>query len=157
MQHFMDLLFNYIMKSDIVGYLWLVAGILLLAGELATPGLFVFIAFAGGCGLAAVSAFYNFSFFIQCLALGGGTLVSFIVLRWFFASRDSAHAAPTNMYALTGARALVTRPISPSKRGYVQVMGEEWCARSDDETVFQKGTVVHIVRVEGNGLIIERK
>ena len=157
MQHFMNLLSNYIMTSDIVGYLWLVTAVLLLAGELATPGLFVFIAFAGGCALAATSAFYNFSFVAQCIALGGGTLVSFIVLRWLFASRDKAHEAPTNVYALTGARALVTRPISPDKRGYVQVMGGEWCVRGEDESVFEPGTVVHIVRVEGNGLVIERK
>ncbi len=157
MQHFMSLLVNYGMRSDIAGYLWLLAAVMLLAGELATPGLFVFIAFAGGCALAATSAFYNFSFLVQCLTLGGGTLVSFILLRWLFASRDRAHAAPTNVYALTGARALVTRPISPDKRGYVQVMGEEWCARGEDESVFEPGTVVHIVRVEGNGLVIERK
>ncbi len=157
MQHFMTLLVNYTTRSDVAGFLWLVAGVLLLAGELATPGLFVFIAFAGGCALASASAFYQYSLVAQCLCLGAGTLISFIILRRLFAARVALHDAPTNVYALTGARALVTKSIKPGKRGYVQVMGEQWCARSVDESTFEKGTVVHVLRVVGNGLIIERK
>ena len=156
MHYFMNLLVNYNMTSDIAGYLWLLSGVLLLAGELATPGLFVFIAFAGGCTLAAASAFHSYSLVFQCYALAAGTLASFLVLRWYFASRDKAGEAPTNVYALTGARAMVTRPIRPYQRGYVQVKGEEWCARSEDHSVFEPDTVVRIVRVEGNNLVIER-
>ncbi len=156
MQHFMSLFVNYTMTSDIAGYLWLLAGVLLLAGELTTPGLFVFIAFAGGCALASVSAFHSYSLVFQCGALAAGTLASFLVLRSCFASRDKAHAAPTNVYALAGARAMVTKPIKPHQRGYVQVRGEQWCARSEDSSVFEPDTVVRIVRVEGNNLVIER-
>ncbi len=156
MQHFMNLLVNYNMTSDIAGYLWLLAGIMLLAGELTTPGLFVFIAFAGGCTLASVSAFHSYSLVFQCGALAVGTFSSFLVLRRYFAAREKAHAAPTNVYALTGARALVTKPIKPHQRGYVQVRGEQWCARSEDHSVFEPDTVVRIVRVEGNNLVIER-
>ena len=156
MQHFMNLFVNYNMTSDTVGYLWLVAGVLLLAGELITPGLFVFIAFAGGCALASVSAFHNYSTVLQCGALAVGTFSSFLVLRRYFAARGLARDEPTNVYALAGARALVTKPIKPHKRGYVQVRGEQWCARSEDSSVFEPDTVVRIVRVEGNNLVIER-
>ena len=50
-------------------YFWLVLAIFFLFTEIATPGLFVFVAFAVGSVAAAVAAFFGYSLFVQCWSL----------------------------------------------------------------------------------------
>lgn len=135
-----------------LGYVWLIVGLCLLMFEVGTPGLFIFLSLACGTFCAAVGAFLYHSIIIQCWIATGGTLVSFIMLKYFFAGRK--RSTPTNVNALIGQEGTVTETIEPRKTGRVKVRGEEWQALCHEPHVLQKGTLVKIIRIEGNKLIV---
>jgi membrane protein implicated in regulation of membrane protease activity len=135
------------------GYFWLIAGLVLLTLEVGTPGLFIFLSLACGTFVAALSAFCNVSLFVQCWLALGGALISFVILKYFFVGKKQ-HCI-TNVQALIGQEAVVIEPIEPRKAGRIKVKGEEWQALCVDPHILQKGTIVKIVRIEGNKLIVK--
>jgi membrane protein implicated in regulation of membrane protease activity len=138
--------------ASYLGYLWLIAGLLLLLLEVGTPGLFVFLSLACGAFVAAITAFCGMSLFTQCWAAIGGALISFVILKYFFVGKKQRFA--TNIHALIGQEAVVIETIEPRKIGRVKVKGEAWPALCREPHILQKGTIVKIVRIEGNKLIV---
>jgi len=145
----MNALFGF---EEYIGYLWLIAGIFLLLLEVGTPGLFVFISLSLGAFIGAATAFLELSFALQCWAALVGALISFGLLKYFFTNQKPHR---TNIAALLGQEALVTEVIEPRQIGRVKVKGEEWQAQCENHhTVLHKGSVVKIIRSEGNKLIV---
>ncbi|MFA5306243.1 MAG: NfeD family protein [Candidatus Babeliales bacterium] len=136
-----------------LGYLWLIAGLFLLMFEVGTPGLFIFLSLACGAFSAAVGAFMHTSIITQCWTAAGGTSLSFIILKYFFAGRKQY--TPTNVNALIGQEGTVTETIEPRKTGRVKIRGEEWQAVCLEPQILQKGTLVKVIRIEGNKLIVK--
>jgi len=148
-------MFNFIENFVI----WLVIAILLLFAELSTPGLFFFISFALGALCAAVLAYFSFSLITQCVV---GLLISiilFLIMRKYLKHKKLSevfYGTPhTNIDALINEKGIVLRSMAPHKTGSVKIGGETWRARSEGGNVLQKGTVVFVVRIEGNTVIVK--
>lgn len=64
----------------------------------------------------------------------------------------------TNADRCIGAEAIVTEEINNlESTGQVKVVGNIWTARSIDDSVIEKGTVVIVERMEGVKLIVQNK
>ncbi len=142
------------LTADHLGYTWLIAGILIMLLEIGTPGLFFFLSLACGTFLAALGAFLDLSLFSQCWLVVIGSVLSFMLLKSVIANKKKT-APKTNVDALIGEEALVIQTIEPRGTGRVKVKGEEWPAVADQHTILQKGTLVHIVRIDGNKLLVK--
>jgi membrane protein implicated in regulation of membrane protease activity len=140
--------------SNYLGYAWLITGILLLSLEVSTPGLFYFISFAIGSCCAALAAFLDYAFEIQCAVAIVTALLSLWIMRSCIKTTSSKVLLKTNSDALVGQQAVVINVIEPHKKGRVKVNGEEWPAIAQGGVILQKGTLVTIVAIEGNKLLV---
>jgi len=137
-------------------YVWLVIALILLVSELSTPGLFFFIAFAGGSVAAAAAAWFEYGLAVQCIVLLCASALSFVLLKWKYAAVvRHGGSAKTNVDALAGQEAVVLEEISHLNKGRVRIRGEVWPAKIDEkQKCIKKGEVVRIVRIEGNSVIV---
>lgn len=142
--------------------IWVVAAIILLIGEVLTPG-FVLACFALACIPPAIIALRSaFSFQIQLAAFAVSAVLVFFFLRpamlRFFSSRESRR--PSNADALIGQVGIVVRelPADGVSGGYVKVDGKEWWAFLESGQVNEDlpvGTHVRILSVGGASIIVE--
>jgi membrane protein implicated in regulation of membrane protease activity len=130
---------------------WLVLGLLLILGELVTPGGFYIIFF--GVGALAVGALASLEFAgppwmqfvlfsltsVACLALFRTRL-----LRWV--QVDPQQPA---VDALVGEVAVATGPLDLGAVGKVELRGTSWSARNVSNGVIAAGTRCRVLRVEG--------
>ena len=144
----------FLLTTDYLGYAWLIAGILIMLLEIGTPGLFFFLSLACGAFLAALGAFLGMSLFNQCWLVVIGSVLSFMLLKSFITNKKKSDQK-TNIDALVGQEATVIQTIEPRSIGRVKVKGEEWPAVAAHNTILQPGTLVHIVRIEGNKLLVK--
>lgn len=142
-----------------VGYFWIVVAILFLFAELNTPGLFFFISFAVGALCAAALAFLGFTFVLQCVVGLSSSLVVFVLLRKYLKSKKMSEVSyghsHSNVDALIGSHGVVLKTITPREKGSVKVGGEIWRAQCDEDITLTEGTVVSILRVEGNSVVVK--
>lgn len=129
---------------------WVLAIILFAVVEGLTVGL-TSIWFAVGALASLLVSFFTDNLWIQAIVF---LLVSFAALaafkplaaRWF----SPKGYQPTNADRIVGQEAVVTEEIcNLESRGRVQVLGQQWSARSVDDQVIPAGTVVSIDRIEG--------
>ena len=131
-------------------WIWILAGLLLLAVEMATPGGFVAIFFGIGALLAGLLAALGIagSLWSQLLlfsifSAGSLVLMRRPVRRWF----EPAMPAP-GVDRLDGERGVVLEAIAPGGVGRVEVRGSSWGARTV-ATALNKGDRCIVERVEG--------
>ncbi len=148
----MDSLF--FIEPSYIGYMWLIIGIVFLVAEMATPGMFFFIAFAIGSCFAGLTAFLGYSLIIQCIVALVCSIFSFFILRHYFAL-TSKRKIKTKNDALVGQKGIVRKTIESHKAGLVKVNGEIWTAEVEKGVILQEGTVVTVVTVKGNRLIVQ--
>jgi membrane protein implicated in regulation of membrane protease activity len=128
---------------------WLIAAVILGAGEIAT-GAFLLAPFAGGALLAAVTAGVGAGSFLQWavfLVASSGMLLGLRPI-----ARSHRRMPPqirTGTAALVGKSATVTEQVT-ADAGAVRLEGEVWSARpySEDE-VFEPGARVNVVEIRG--------
>lgn len=138
-----------------IGYIWLILSIIFLFLEIGSPGLFFFIAFSIGCIFGSLSAFLEYSNQTQCLIFIIVSLLSFIILKKVFSSKNKIEdEVKTNIYGLLGQKAIVIETINPPKSGYVKVKGDSFVAKSERNEIIETGKMVSIIRIEGNCLIV---
>jgi membrane protein implicated in regulation of membrane protease activity len=131
--------------------IWLVAALLLGAGELHARGLFL-APLAAGATAAAVASLAGVGAAISLVIF---VLLSVLALRTLrpLALRHGrpAVALRTGAAALVGHRALVVERIANNEdAGRVKIDGELWTARSfDDGAVIETGSVVEVVAIRG--------
>lgn len=136
---------------------WLIILATLILIEFVTLGLTT-IWFAGGALLAfIVSLFYDNLFLEVVLFLVVSLVLLFftrpIVKKYFNTTR-----VKTNYAAMIGKEALVTTTIDNiSGTGLAIVNGQEWTARSVDNTVIEKGTKVIVEDISGVKLMVSIK
>ena len=138
-------------------YIWVVVGLLCLLLEMGHPGLFLFLSFALGALVTAISTICIESPVTQCTIFLVASLVSLVVLlRWVKNTVDKEHAyQKTNTQALLGMRAFVTKDINSDAPGEVKIGGELWTARGLHNQSIKAGTQVSIVQVRGAHVVVE--
>ena len=136
---------------------WLGVLILMIILELATMGLTT-IWFAGGALAAFIAALCGASLLVE---LGLFLVVSFLLL---FAFRPLAmryvnsRTVKTNVESLAGKTARVTEEINNEMgQGTAVLNGQEWTARSADDTVIPAGSLVVVDAVSGVKLLVHKK
>ena len=136
---------------------WLIGVVVLLAIELLTMGLTT-IWFAGGALAAFVVTLLGGGKWAQIIVF---LVVSFVLLfftRPFAAKFFNGQRAKTNADSLIGKEAKVTDDIDNfNQKGTVFVNGMEWSARTEDDSVIEKGKKVEILEIKGVKLIVKEK
>jgi membrane protein implicated in regulation of membrane protease activity len=136
---------------DILWWHWLVLGLLLVVGELATPGGFYLIFFGvaaivvgllASAGLAGPVPVQVLAFSVLSVALLA--LFRARLLRWM--QRDP-QAPPID--TLVGEIGTAIDTLAPDAVGKVELRGTSWSARNSSEDAIGAGARCRVVRVEG--------
>jgi membrane protein implicated in regulation of membrane protease activity len=136
---------------------WAIAALLLAVGEIFTPGLFFLGPVAVAAVAAMVAALFGAPLWLDLVVFVIGSLASLGFLRPIARAHLSMpHAIRTGAAALEGAKAVVLQRVD-SMGGRVRIGGEEWSARSymPDE-VYDPGTVVDVMQIEGATALVYR-
>lgn len=139
------------------GIFWLVVVVVMAMIEIITLGL-TSIWFAGGALVAFLAYLLGANLITQMILF---VLVSFLLLgftRPLAMKYINKNRTKTNAESLVGKNAVVLEDIDNLKaRGMVSVSGQEWTARSADDTLIAKDTVVEIIEIRGVKLIVKPK
>lgn len=136
---------------------WLVVFILLILIELATMGLTT-IWFAGGAVAGFVASMLGANVVIQAAAFFAVSILLLFFTRPFAVRYINSNKTKTNVDGLIGQEALVLEEINNIREtGCARLEGKEWTARSMNDTVIPKDTVVTVERIEGVKLIVKAK
>ena len=130
--------------------IWAIVALVLVVGEIFTPGMF----FLGPVALAAVAAaivdVVGGGPILQLIVFIAGAIASVLIVRPI--AKSHLHVpAPlrTGTAALTGAKAVVLQRVD-SDGGLVRIGGEEWSARAYmDGQSYEPGDRVEVVKIEG--------
>ena len=134
---------------------WLVVFILLILIELATMGLTT-IWFAGGAVAGFVASMLGANVVIQAAAFFAVSILLLFFTRPFAVRYINSNKTKTNVEGLIGQEALVLEEINNIREtGCARLEGKEWTARSMNDTVIPKDTVVTVERIEGVKLIVK--
>ena len=136
------------------GWLWMIAGVLMLIAEIVAPGVFlVWIGIAAiVTGLFAILLDIGIAGQLGLFALY--SVLAVLVGRRVYAVKGIEHSDPglnNPSLRLVGKRVLVVQPVDEDS-GRVRVGDSEWSARGGPA---QPGERVRITGVEGNCLIVE--
>lgn len=142
------------MDGETLRWIWLVAGVVLLAGEMSTGGLYL-LPFAVGAFAAAVLGFIG-------VGVAGQVVVCFVVAAVAFAAMRplARRLDQTGITEGIGSRRLVNEPalvlaeIPTNDVGMIRAGSEEWRAVSQDGAAIPEGATVRIVDVEGTRAIV---
>ncbi len=136
-----------------VWQIWAIAAVLLLVGEVLTPG-FVLACFALACVPPALMTFFGaFGLQVQLAVFAASALAVFFSLRplvlRYLSSRESE--TPSNADALVGQLGIVIRtiPAGGTEGGYVKVAGKEWWAFEPEGREIPQGKRVVVLKVRG--------
>ena len=136
---------------------WLVVFILLILIELATIGL-TNIWFACGAVAGFVASMLGANVVIQAAAFFAVSILLLFFTRPFAVRYINSNKTKTNVDGLIGQEALVLEEINNIREtGCARLEGKEWTARSMNDTVIPKDTVVTVERIEGVKLIVKAK
>jgi membrane protein implicated in regulation of membrane protease activity len=132
--------------------LWLIAGVLLIAGEVLS-GQFVLLMLGGGALAAA-----GVSFLIPDSPVVGGVTFAIAAVLLLFAARPAlrhrlerglSDQPPLHSRALVGRGAVVVTRVD-GQGGQVRIGGELWSARAlVDHDVIEEGTAVTVMQISG--------
>lgn len=136
--------------------MWLIILVILVVVELATMGLTT-IWFAGGSLVAFLAAVLHAGLPVQVVLFFGVSFVLLFFTRPIALKHFNVDRIKTNAESLIGENAIVLEEINNIQGcGRVQVKGQEWAARStEDSKTVAAGQLVKIQRIEGVKLIVE--
>lgn len=136
-------------------WIWTMATVFFLVGELATAGTFFMLPFAVGAALAALLAFLGVGVAWEWAAFLLGTLGSFAAFIPLRHRLDRAlPGSGTGANRLIGQDGLVVRALRSGDTGLVRVGREEWTAECADGSALEVGTVVRVTEVRGTRAIV---
>ncbi|MBO9541630.1 NfeD family protein [bacterium] len=136
--------------------LWAIGGLVLLIGEVFTPG-FVLACFALGCGAAALLAALKAGAAVQTIAFAAVSFASLFLIRPLFSRVfPEGKAVKTNTDALIGKTGIVSQaPLDALGTWRAMVDGEDWSVVSLAESELAEGQKVKVIKVDGSRLIVE--
>ncbi len=137
---------------------WLIIFIIMLVLEMVTVSL-TSIWFAAGSLVALLMSFTRAGFLAQVIVCIIVSVVLLILVRPWARKRFNRGRTRTNAQSLIGQDGVVIEEIDNlHAKGRVSVNGQEWAARSTDETrTFSEGAAVVVREISGVKLIVEAK
>lgn len=135
-------------------HIWLILALSAFILEIFVPS-FVLFNFGIGGLISSLAAGLNFSIEWQIILFSTGTLLSFFLIRPVMKkyAYKRSDKQKTNVDAIVGRQALVTQEISnENNQGLVSLDGDIWQARSLNNDVIPKGTLVEILQL--NSIIL---
>lgn len=137
--------------------LWIVIGIVFFIVEVITPGFFALPIGLGAIG-AGIAAFFVDSIAVELVVFIVVTVLAFVFLRPLIARISKNSTEKSGNAALLDKEAIVTTAIDNlQNKGRVKVNGQDWKAKSVDDSNIAEGKVVIIKRIEGVTLYVEEK
>lgn len=134
---------------------WLIAFIVLVAGEAATVGL-VCIWFAAGAAGGFLAAVLGGQFWFQLIVFAAVSALALALVRPAASRFVHPRRSPTNADRVVDQTATVTETIdNVVGAGQVNVLGQIWTARSALGVVIPVGTQVRVRRIEGVKVFVE--
>jgi len=137
------------------GWIWLLAGLLLLLAELLTPGGFYIVFFGVGAIVVGVLAGLKFAgpTWFQFLLF---SIISVLSL-WLFREKllrltKARTAEPVD--SLVGETAVLLEDIAPHGMGKAEMRGTAWNTRNVGDTPLARGERCKVERVEGLTLLV---
>lgn len=135
-------------------WVWLTAAVVFLIVELMTPT-FVFACFViGSIAAGAFSYFYPESYYWQVGIFILLTLVLLPLTKTLAKKITKESPVKSNIDALIGKVALVTKAIDPDLGGQVKIDGEIWGARANEK--ISENEKVKVVSISGTKARVER-
>lgn len=134
-----------------VWWLWVLAGIALLAFEVATPGGLFALFFGVGALLTAPLAAMGLSETVQWFAFSILSLVGLATLRGPLLRRLQQKPAPSKEIAgeLVGEQAVLLTDLPAGGEGRAELRGVPWTARAASGIPLEKGRRCRVERVDG--------
>jgi membrane protein implicated in regulation of membrane protease activity len=135
-------------------WIWLAAAVVFLIFELSMPTLVFACLFVGAVAGGVYGIFFPESYYWQ---LGIFLIVSAVLLPL---TRSLAHKITkpspqkSNIDALLGQVAVVTKAIDPQDGGQVRIEGEVWRASAGE--AIESGAKVKVVSVSGTRVVVQR-
>ncbi len=117
----------------------------------------VSIWFVIGSAAAFVSSLCNVPIYLQVIIFIAVSLVALIVTRPLVKKKLEVKIEPTNADRCIGTTATVVEDIDNiNGKGQVKVDGKIWSARSENNEIIQKDTLVTVKKIDGVKLIVEK-
>jgi membrane protein implicated in regulation of membrane protease activity len=145
---------NLIMNN--LPWFWLGMVIVFTVIEIFTAGLTT-IWFAIGSIPMIFLSFLPIPFLYQVLIMLVISIVLLIFTRPFFVKKLNANKEKTNVDALIGKTALVTKKITKFEKGEVKIDGKIWTAKSVSDEDLEEGTECLLQSIEGVTAIVSKK
>lgn len=137
--------------------IWLIIFAVMVLVEIITLGLTT-IWFAGGALIAFLAALFGANIVVEIILFIVVSLVLLYFTRPVAVRYFNVKRVPTNSDRLIGMTAKVTELIDNiNNQGNVDVNGQIWAARSQDDSVISAGEMVVIHHIEGVKLIVSKK
>ena len=136
---------------------WLILFAILLAVEIFTLGLTT-IWFAGGALVAFFAALAGANLYVQLILWLVVSVLLLVCTRPVAKKYICKKQEKTNVDSLIGQETVVCENISNrDNTGKVMLNGIEWTARAEDSAaVYEKGSIVRILRIEGVKVIVKK-
>jgi membrane protein implicated in regulation of membrane protease activity len=138
-------------------WIWLALTVVFLVIEGVTAQLVTIWFAVGSLGAFITALAAPDNWILQIAVFAVLSAVALVCTRPLVRKITSSKKQPTNADMLIGREAIVTEDIdNVLGTGAVKASGREWTARSEsDNTGYRKGTMVHVVRIEGVKLIVK--
>lgn len=136
---------------------WLIAMVIFLLFELATVALTT-IWFAAGALVACIASLFIDSLFVQLLIFAGVSIVMLVLLRPSMTRKFNEKTNKTNIDEWIGKRVRIIEKVDNKvESGCAVLNGQEWTARSQDESVtFDVGDMATVANITGVKLILTK-
>lgn len=136
---------------------WLAAFVVLLVIEIATMGLTT-IWFCGGAVAALIAAALGGPIWLQAVLFIVVSVVLLVLTRPLAVKHLNNKTVRTNADSLVGEEAVVAERIcNLESTGRVKIHGQEWAARTTDDSVAEAGEVVKVISIAGVKLMVEKE
>lgn len=141
-----------------VAIIWLVAGLLLAAAEVATGDFFLLMLSGGALATAGFAGVVDVPVWLDAVVFAVVSVGLVVGVRPPLLRKvRGGTAVPTNTAALLGKKATVLQRVD-ADGGQVKLDGEVWTARSHvDSEVFEPGRAVIVLQIDGATAVISEE
>ena len=135
-------------------WLWVILGVVLLAAEMVSAGLFLIFFGVGGIVVGALVRFHVIeAAWMQWLVFSVVSLVFMALLRKPLQQRLKINVR-REVDTMLGERALATEEMAAGGIGKVELRGSTWQARNVGDSVIKSGQGCKVEKVEGITLLV---
>ena len=152
--HYTLAMFDFILNN--LSWFWFILAVIFAVIEACTMALTT-IWFAIASVIMAFVAFLPIPFRYQLLLFIVISAVLFVFLRKISVQWFSKKKEKTNVEAMAGKTALVTKKITKFEKGEIKVDGIVWTAKTESDSELNKNTECIIERIEGVTAVVTQK